>query len=84
MPVQDLFWGARYGKIVDPFGHEWASSSLKNRPMREHAAAEEFLTRVSKSERGHPVRLSVQRETTFEVAWDERAAHAGGRMSALP
>jgi PhnB protein len=23
MPVQDMFWGARYGKIVDPFGHEW-------------------------------------------------------------
>jgi PhnB protein len=23
MPVQDMFWGARYGKFVDPFGHEW-------------------------------------------------------------
>ena len=23
MPVQKMFWGARYGKIVDPFGHEW-------------------------------------------------------------
>jgi uncharacterized glyoxalase superfamily protein PhnB len=23
LPVKDLFWGARYGKIVDPFGHEW-------------------------------------------------------------
>ena len=23
MPVQDMFWGARYGKIIDPFGHEW-------------------------------------------------------------
>jgi PhnB protein len=23
MPVQKLFWGARYGKIIDPFGHEW-------------------------------------------------------------
>lgn len=23
MPVQEMFWGARYGKIVDPFGHEW-------------------------------------------------------------
>jgi PhnB protein len=22
MPVQDMFWGGRYGKIVDPFGHE--------------------------------------------------------------
>lgn len=23
MAVQDMFWGARYGKFVDPFGHEW-------------------------------------------------------------
>jgi PhnB protein len=23
MPVQDMFWGARYGKVSDPFGHEW-------------------------------------------------------------
>ncbi len=22
-PVQDMFWGARYGKLMDPFGHEW-------------------------------------------------------------
>jgi PhnB protein len=23
MAVQDMFWGARYGKLVDPYGHEW-------------------------------------------------------------
>lgn len=23
MPVDDMFWGDRYGKISDPFGHEW-------------------------------------------------------------
>jgi PhnB protein len=23
MPVQDMFWGDRYGKFVDPFGHHW-------------------------------------------------------------
>jgi PhnB protein len=23
MPVQDMFWGGRYGKLLDPFGHEW-------------------------------------------------------------
>ncbi len=23
MPVVDMFWGDRYGKVVDPFGHEW-------------------------------------------------------------
>lgn len=24
MPVADMFWGDRYGVVVDPFGHEWA------------------------------------------------------------
>ena len=24
MPVQDMFWGDRYGKIEDPFGHHWS------------------------------------------------------------
>ncbi len=23
MPVDDMFWGDRYGKIADPYGHEW-------------------------------------------------------------
>lgn len=24
MPATDMFWGDRYGMIVDPFGHTWA------------------------------------------------------------
>ena len=24
MPIQDMFWGDRYGQIEDPFGHRWA------------------------------------------------------------
>ncbi|MBV9157227.1 MAG: VOC family protein [Acidobacteriaceae bacterium] len=24
MPPQDMFWGDRFGKLTDPFGHEWA------------------------------------------------------------
>ena len=23
MPPTDMFWGDRYGKLTDPFGHEW-------------------------------------------------------------
>ena len=47
MPVQDLFWGARYGKILDPFGHEWGiNQQLKEQTDEEtHAAAEEFLAK---------------------------------------
>jgi PhnB protein len=27
MPAQDMFWGDRYGQIVDPFGHTWSFTS---------------------------------------------------------
>ncbi len=29
MPLADMFWGDRYGKLVDPFGHEWSLSTHK-------------------------------------------------------
>jgi PhnB protein len=24
MPLENMFWGDRYGKFTDPFGHQWA------------------------------------------------------------
>lgn len=27
MPPEDMFWGDRYAKVTDPFGHEWSFSS---------------------------------------------------------
>lgn len=24
MPAADMFWGDRYGQVVDPFGHRWS------------------------------------------------------------
>ena len=24
MPAADMFWGMRYGQVVDPFGHTWS------------------------------------------------------------
>ncbi|HEX2034111.1 MAG TPA: VOC family protein [Chloroflexota bacterium] len=29
MPVQDTFWGDRYGSLVDPFGHAWSLATHK-------------------------------------------------------
>jgi PhnB protein len=29
MPVQDMFWGDRYGIVVDPFGHQWQIATHK-------------------------------------------------------
>ena len=29
MPVADMFWGDRYGKLMDPFGHSWSMATHK-------------------------------------------------------
>ncbi len=28
-PLMDAFWGDRYGKVTDPFGHEWGIATHK-------------------------------------------------------
>ena len=29
MPIADMFWGDRYGKLEDPFGHQWSVATHK-------------------------------------------------------
>jgi PhnB protein len=47
MPVQNMFWGARYGKIVDPFGHEWGINQQLDEQTEDqtNAKAEEFFAK---------------------------------------
>jgi uncharacterized glyoxalase superfamily protein PhnB len=39
MPIQETFWGDRYGKVSDPFGHRW-SLSTRVREVSEKELAE--------------------------------------------
>ena len=50
MPVADMFWGARYGKIRDPFGHEWGINQQLAEQSKEEtdAAAAEFFAQRNK------------------------------------
>lgn len=44
-PLQDVFWGERYGQITDPFGHRWGlAQHLREVPRHEieEAAAAMF------------------------------------------
>ncbi len=45
MPVGDMFWGDRYGKLADPFGHEWGigTHKLDLTPDEIRKGAEEFF-----------------------------------------
>jgi len=42
MPVTDMFWGDRYGVVVDPFGHQWSLATHK-----EDVSPEELRKRVA-------------------------------------
>jgi PhnB protein len=41
MPLDDQFWGDRYGQLVDPFGHAWGLATHK-----EDVAPDEMERRV--------------------------------------
>ena len=51
MPVQDMFWGARYGKFIDPFGHEWGINQQQKVMTTEEteAGAEKFFARQNQN-----------------------------------
>jgi len=41
MPLEDQFWGDRYGKVKDPFGHTWAiAQHIKDMTHDEMMAAQ--------------------------------------------
>jgi len=41
MPLADMFWGDRYGQVVDPYGHKWSMSQtikvMTDEEMQESA-----------------------------------------------
>jgi PhnB protein len=50
MPPTDMFWGDRFAKIVDPFGHAWAMATHK-----EDLTAEQVKQRAAEAfAKGHP------------------------------
>jgi len=51
MPVMDMFWGDRYGKLKDPFGHKWSIATHKRDMSMEEMedAQKEFMKQMPKS-----------------------------------
>jgi PhnB protein len=55
MPASDMFWGDRYGKLKDPFGHEWSigthleDMSQKELQRRSDAWAKEMMAGGAKT-----------------------------------
>jgi PhnB protein len=38
MPVDDMFWGDRFGSVTDPYGHSWSiATHVEDVPPEEMA-----------------------------------------------
>ena len=50
MPVTDMFWGDRFGKVVDPFGHHWGIATHKEdvTPQEMEKRSAEFTRKMTK------------------------------------
>ena len=49
MPLADQFWGDRYGKLVDPFGHSWSLATHKEdvKPAEMKKRMEEEMNKMA-------------------------------------
>jgi uncharacterized glyoxalase superfamily protein PhnB len=50
MPVDDMFWGDRYGQVSDPFGFDWGIATVKETltPQEVGKRAKEFFAKMAK------------------------------------
>ena len=53
MPVADQFWGDRYGKLEDPFGHHWSvATHVRDVSMEEVQSAMRQMAKSMQKESG--------------------------------
>jgi uncharacterized glyoxalase superfamily protein PhnB len=52
MPLEDAFWGDRYGKVTDPFGHEWGIATRQKdlTPEQMQKAGEEWMAKFAQGQ----------------------------------
>ena len=50
MPVADMFWGDRFGKVIDPFGHHWnlATHIEDVAPAEMERRSKEWMAQMAK------------------------------------
>jgi PhnB protein len=50
MPATDMFWGDRYGKVTDPYGHQWGLATHKEdvSPAEMKKRSEAFFAQMQK------------------------------------
>lgn len=54
-PLEDAFWGDRYGKVTDPFGHEWGIATRVKTlsPAEMETAGKEWMAKAAQMAGAH-------------------------------
>jgi len=54
-PLEDAFWGDRYGKVTDPFGHEWGLATRVKELTRAEMekAGKEWMEKAAQTAGAH-------------------------------
>jgi PhnB protein len=52
-PIDDQYWGERYGQLLDPFGHRW-SVSMQVKMSKEEREAKEKAAMTMFAQNQHP------------------------------
>ena len=64
LPLDNQFWGERYGMLVDPFGHHWSiSMAIKMNPDEMAAKRKAVISMFSKGEHS----CTKSDETTIQI-----------------
>ncbi len=63
MPLNNQFWGERYGQLTDPFGHRWSLSQQVKMSEEEMQALEKASVEML-GQGEHPVRLEDEQPTS--------------------
>jgi len=53
MPLENQFWGERYGRVIDPFGHHW-SLAMRVKMSRAEMAAKQREAEAAFARGEHP------------------------------
>lgn len=54
MPPEDMFWGDRWSKVTDPFGHQWQIATHKEdlTPEEINRRGQEFFAKMGQQQQG--------------------------------
>jgi hypothetical protein len=81
VPLADMFWGDRYGKLKDPFGHSWSlATHIEDiAPAEMGRRAQEAMSKIGTEVSGRRLEQCVGQNDHYQYVGRGRALTAGSQ-----